>query len=186
MRPITRRDALTRTAAFIATVPALGPLVPHEPAAAAPDLLPDYLAHNIAYVMEHLAELADPDLIEIDNEFFLTRLDNPTARAAEAAWRDAYRAMQNAIDAEAPHLRPLLDRMGDAGGDLAAMSEIDGRDRGIALACSLRPPRTDPLDLDISTWDAFQLFPVPGSVPDAEAISAAVIDGLHADLLHAD
>jgi hypothetical protein len=149
-----------------------------------PDQIPDYLDHNIAYVTGHLAELADPDLIEIDNSFFLTRRDNPTARDAWEAWREAYHALQERIDAEAPHLRPLLDRMGDAGGDLGAQSETDGRDRGIALACALRPPRTDPLD--ISTWEAFQLFPLPGSVPDADATSAAVIAGLKSDLLNAD
>jgi hypothetical protein len=69
--------------------------------------------------------------------------------------------------------------MGDAGSDLAAMSEADGRDRGIALACALRPPRTDPLN--ISTWEAFQLFPVPGSVPAADATYAAEKDRLTAD-----
>jgi hypothetical protein len=150
-----------------------------ESAMAAADPLTDYAEPNATYVAGHLDELADPALIEIDDTFLRPRLDNPTARDAWETWGAAYRVLQAAIDADAPHLRPLLDRLGDAGGDLGAKSETDGRDRGIALACAMRPSRTDPLDM--TTWEAFQLFPLPGSVPDAAAISAAVINRLSAD-----
>jgi hypothetical protein len=179
---LTRRDALARLTALAATLPVLGMLTRERAAAATaapvPDLLPDYLDHNIAYFCEHMDEFVDPDLLEIDGMFLAELMGNTVAPAQWAVWAEAYRALQDAIDQDAPHLRPLLNRMGDAGGDLAAASEMDGLHRGVALTGAMRPPRTDPDG--ISTWEAFQLFPLPGSVPNAEATAAAVIARLRA------
>ena len=178
MRTLTRRDAITRATALVATLPTLGALMLPERvmAAPAPEVPPaplGYLDHNIAYFTDRVKALADPDIIEIDRSFLMGREDNPAAFMEWEAWTAAYHALETAVLDVAPHLRPLLDAVGDRGGDLGAASERDGRERGIALACALLPVRTDPLD--ISALEAFQLFPLPGSVPDADATYAEVV-----------
>ena len=174
MLTLTRRDAVTRMTAFAAALPFIGTFASQEAVIVNADPRSDYLPGNIAHLWEHIETLADPDIREIDDTFFIGADENPTARAAWELWDAAYAALKAAIDRDAPHLRPLLDRMGDAGGDIGAASEAAGRDRGIALTCALHPERVYPLD--ISTWEAFQMFPLPGSVPDADAVSAAVIE----------
>ena len=134
----------------------------------------NFLDANLAYFRDHMDELVDPDLIAIDRNHLADLMSETTARAEWDDWTAAYRDLLAAVERDAPHLLPLLGRVCDAGGDLATASEAAGRNRGIALACAMRPPRTDPPELQIATWEAFEMFPLPGSVPNAEEVTAQV------------
>jgi hypothetical protein len=79
-----------------------------------------------------------------------------------------------ANDLDAPHLRPLLGRVCDAGGNLTTANDAAGVARGTALACAMRPPRPDLAELHIDTREAFQMLPLPGSMATTQVISAAV------------
>ena len=137
------------------------------------DAAQSYLDSNLAYFRDHIESFVDRDLVEIDQTFLCALMAPVTAPQEEETQTGARDAMTAALRARAPDLLPLFGEYSDASTDLAVAYEASGRSRGIALACAMRSPRTDPLD--ISTWEAWQLFPIPGSVPDADATHAEVI-----------
>ena len=137
------------------------------------DAAQSFLDTNLAHFRDHIETFVDRDLVEIDREFLCALMAPVTAQQEEEAQRVARDAMTAALRERAPDLLPLFGEYSDASTDLAVAYEASGRSRGIALACAMRPSHTHPLD--ISTWEAWQLFPIPGSVPDADATHAEVI-----------
>jgi hypothetical protein len=134
----------------------------------------NYLDANLAVIAAHHHELADTGLIAFAADD-LADLMVPVAPELTAERNALQKDLTAALKERAPDLLPLFGDFADAFNDLATAYEADALTRATAVACALRPPRADLADVQMDAWDAMQMLPLLGSVPDEAAVSAAVL-----------
>jgi hypothetical protein len=113
---------------------------------------------NVAALIDHLNTFIDPNLVAIDQELLDGRTD-PVVSAQWEALNADYRALRAAIETDHDEALRLLDAIEDATGDLHAVSDAAGRNRGIGLTCAMRPSPAHPDG--IGAFEAFQMVPLP-------------------------